>query len=142
MKFKVNYRWLAVGLVTSVSVAAAVYLYPNGSKGGQHVVNHYKKRTIRAKITAYCPCKVCCGRYADGLTSTKKDAWAVRGIAADPHRIAYGSTVVIPNVGSFVVDDCSTRSRSETTHLQLRFHSHQEARDWGVQYHNVEVTYD
>lgn len=45
-------------------------------------------------VTAYCPCEECCGRWADGITSTGIPA--VPGIVAvDPEVIPIGSTVVI-----------------------------------------------
>jgi len=48
----------------------------------------------QCKVTAYCPCKECCGMYADGLTATGIPA-GPGIVAVDPERIPLGSTVVI-----------------------------------------------
>ena len=45
-------------------------------------------------ITAYCPCEVCCGRWADGLTATGLPA-GPGVVAVDPEVVPLGSTVVI-----------------------------------------------
>lgn len=45
-------------------------------------------------ITAYCPCEVCCGRWADGLTATGLPA-GPGVVAVDPEVIPLGATVII-----------------------------------------------
>ena len=47
------------------------------------------------KITHYCPCSICCGPYANGITSTGVTATTNHTIAVDPSVIPYGSKVVI-----------------------------------------------
>ena len=48
----------------------------------------------QCKVTAYCPCVECCGKWADGLTATGIPA-GPGIVAVDPERIPLGSTVVI-----------------------------------------------
>ena len=89
----------------------------------------------QAIVTAYCPCSDCCGKSADGVTSRGRNAWATRGVAVDPKRIPYGSRVTIDGVGTFIADDTGgAMRRNPRLHIDLRFHSHQEALEWGVKY--------
>lgn len=46
-------------------------------------------------ITHYCPCELCCGEWADGITYTGTEATEGRTIAVDPDVIPLGSTVII-----------------------------------------------
>lgn len=57
------------------------------------------------KITHYCPCSICCGPWANGITSTGVTATTNRTIAVDPSQIPYGSKVVI-NGQVYVAEDC------------------------------------
>jgi 3D (Asp-Asp-Asp) domain-containing protein len=104
-----------------------------------------------AVFTAYCPCSICCGVRAAGLTA---DGTSVRrqpyGVAADPTRLPYGSRVWIPpGLGyldrsrpddegrQFTVDDTGgiIRRRTRRTgvlHLDLRFVHHESAVRFGV----------
>ena len=93
-------------------------------------------KVIRMLVTAYCPCEKCCGKFADGLTSTGKNAWQIDGVAADPRILPYNTKLVIPGVGIRVVDDTGGAMRRSTEekkifHIDVRFHSHKEALQFG-----------
>ena len=95
--------------------------------------------TFKAKVTGYCPCIICCEKYADGKTSQGVDA-DLPGIAADPKRIPYGTVLKIPGYGIATVDVTGGAMRqSEMIHFDVRFPTHQEALNWGVQYLEVEI---
>ena len=90
---------------------------------------------ISVKVTAYCPCGICCGSNADGVTATGRDA-ALPGVAVDPDVIPMGSRVDIPgyprgpnNNGSWILVD-DTGSAVEGAHIDVRFRSHTEALRW------------
>lgn len=86
------------------------------------------------KLTAYCPCSICCGSYSNGITATGTVATAGRTIAVDPNVIPYGSEVII-NGKTYVAEDCGgaiSRNR-----IDIFFDSHQEALNFGVQYADV-----
>jgi len=90
---------------------------------------------VWAVVTAYCPCRKCCGRHANGRTSTGTSAW-LRGIAADPRIIPYNSRIFVEGYGSSRVDDTGgamRRSwrRSGMIHVDLRMTYHYQARRWG-----------
>lgn len=99
--------------------------------------------------TAYCPCTICCGVRASGLTADGTDTktWPY-GIAVDPKVIPYETPILIP-VGAgyldhqqpedriFYADDTGgiirRRTRSTgTVHIDLRFRRHSSAREFGI----------
>jgi 3D (Asp-Asp-Asp) domain-containing protein len=92
-----------------------------------------KVMEYKAMVTAYCPCELCCGQYADGITSTGKDASTV-GLAVDPRIIPYGSKV---DIGGIVVkaDDTGSamlgRSADGAVRVDLRLANHYRALQWG-----------
>ncbi len=101
-------------------------------------------KTIWAKVTAYTPGEESCGKFADGFTSTGTNAWVINGVAVAPKIIPYGSWVHIPNVGYREVDDTggamkSSWEKDKTFHVDLRFHSVKQAREWGVRWLPVHI---
>lgn len=96
-------------------------------------------RVITMQVTAYCPCKKCCGKRARGLTSTGKNA-NQSGAAADPRLLPYGTILEIPGVGFRKVDDTGGKMRQDAErgiyHIDIRFwgpKAHKRARTFGVQ---------
>lgn len=99
-----------------------------------------EKRTVRCRVTGYCPGACCCGTSADGLTSIGDDAYVLDGVAADPKRLPYRTRLRIPGVGVREVDDTGgAMKRGKVLRLDLRFATHKEAREWGVQWLDVEI---
>lgn len=87
------------------------------------------------RLTAYCPCEVCCGK-SDGITSTGVRATAGRTVSVDPDIIPYGSEVVI-NGHTYIAEDCGGAIKGNK--IDIFFDTHQEALEFGVQYDYVEV---
>lgn len=86
---------------------------------------------VKALVTAYCPCKKCCGKYADGYTATGRPAYT-RGIAVDPKRIPYGTKIFVPGYGLAEADDCgAAMKKSKMLHIDVRFPAHERAVKWG-----------
>jgi 3D (Asp-Asp-Asp) domain-containing protein len=96
-----------------------------------------KEKTIQAKVTAYEPGRISCGRFADGKTSTGKNAWKMNGVATYPAAIPYGSIVYIEGAGFKIVDDTGAAMRNSWRrgiyHIDLRMSYVYQARKWGVQ---------
>ena len=80
-------------------------------------------------VTAYCPCKLCCGRWADGITASGVPA--VGKIVAAPPNIAFGTVLDIPGYGRCVVEDRGGAIKENR--LDVLFSTHQAALKWGVQ---------
>lgn len=99
---------------------------------------------VMALVTGYCPCRRCCGRFANGRTSTRTSAWRP-GAAADPTVIPYGSRVEVPGYGTVRVDDTGfamrhSWRRRNRIHLDVRFTYHYQARNWGARWLQVRIT--
>ena len=86
------------------------------------------------KITAYCPCTKCCGKWANGITSTGVTAQANRTIAVDPSVIPYGTRVLIDG-NEYFAEDCGGAIKGKR--IDIYFDTHKEALQWGVKYKGV-----
>lgn len=81
------------------------------------------------EVTAYCPCELCCGEYADGVTAS---GHVIRPgdkfVAADP-TIPFGMELDVPGYGVVPVLD---RGEAITGRkLDVFFPTHVEALVWG-----------
>jgi 3D (Asp-Asp-Asp) domain-containing protein len=91
---------------------------------------------VEMNVSAYCPCKLCCQEFADGITATGSDA-KKRGVAVDPKLIPYGSKLFVPGYGYAIADDCGGAIKGKR--LDVRMTTHQEALEWGRQTLRVRV---
>jgi len=109
-----------------------------------NINNDKKPYYVEVRATAYCPCEKCCGKFADGTTSTGRDAY-LPGIAVDPKKIPLGSHVDIPGYkrgpnknGSWILCD-DVGGKIKDWHIDVRFKTHQEALNWGVKRVKIRV---
>ncbi|MDO4274621.1 MAG: 3D domain-containing protein [Eubacteriales bacterium] len=86
------------------------------------------------RITHYCQCSICCGSWANGITSTGVTATTNRTIAVDPTQIPYGSKVVI-NGQVYVAEDCG--GAIKTNCIDIYVATHDEGESKGVYYTDV-----
>ncbi len=86
------------------------------------------------RITHYCPCSICCGPWANGITSTGVTATTNHTIAVDPTQIPYGSRVVI-NGQVYVAEDCG--GAIKTNCIDIYVATHEEGNAKGVYYTDV-----
>jgi len=98
-------------------------------------------RLVRMRVTAYCPCDICCGPLAQGITASGHRVSVDKGrfVAADP-ALAFGTRLVVPgyNAGRPVrVLDRGGAIRGRC--LDVYFDSHERAREWGVRYLAVAI---
>jgi len=87
-------------------------------------------------VTAYCPCQKCCGKWADGMTSTGTNAYSV-GVAVDPKVIPLGTRMYIPDYGFCIADDTGSAIKGDK--IDVRFNTHSEALQWGRQRKTVSI---
>lgn len=90
-------------------------------------------RWVWVEATAYCPCAICCGKYANGVTATGRNA-NTPGVAVDPKVIRLGSRLDIPGYrrsnGTWILAD-DTGGAIKGNRIDVRFETHEEARQWG-----------
>lgn len=90
------------------------------------------------QLTAYCPCKKCCGKDPEhpeyGITATGAKAEAGTTIAVDPRVIPYGSTVKI-NDHIYIAQD--TGGAIKKARIDIYFDDHQEASNFGRQWAEI-----
>lgn len=88
------------------------------------------------KLTAYCSCSKCCGKWAsnrpDGqvIGSTGEVLSAGYSIAVDPDVIPYGTEVII-NGHTYKAMDCGGSIKGNR--IDVYFNSHSDALEFGVQ---------
>jgi 3D (Asp-Asp-Asp) domain-containing protein len=83
------------------------------------------------KVTAYCPCKLCCGK-SDGITSTGVKARPHNTIAVDPAVIPMGSTIYLEGMGTFTAEDTGGAIRGNKVDLFMS--EHHQALNFGVKF--------
>ena len=94
-------------------------------------------RTVKMRITAYCPEKCCCGRYADHVTASgHMIAYGDKFIAA-PKSIPFGTWIDIEGYGYAEVLDRGGAIKGNR--LDVYFDTHQEALNWGIRMIEVEL---
>lgn len=81
-------------------------------------------------VTAYCPCRKCCGAYANGYTATGAKATQGVTVAADPAVLPMGTEIQIDG-HTYTVQD--TGGAIKGNRLDLYFDNHEDALQWGVQ---------
>lgn len=95
---------------------------------------------VRMRVTGYCSCPKCCGKYSDGKTASSHRIR--RGdvfVAADKH-YRFGTEMVIPGYNHARAVEVLDRGRViKGNRLDLYFDSHQKAKKWGVKYLDVLV---
>ena len=92
------------------------------------------------KITYYCSCERCCGKWADGHFASGKKVYD-GGIACN--HLKFGTVVVIDGKNYTVEDRGSNRyfgtKENPIKHIDIWMASHQEALEAGVDYKEVTI---
>ena len=94
------------------------------------------------KLTAYCSCSICCGKWANNrpngvvygaIGEELKEGYS---IAVDPTVIAYRTEVII-NGHTNKAQDCGGAIKGNR--IDVYFENHNDALDFGVQYAEVYI---
>jgi len=97
-------------------------------------------QTVQMRVTAYCPCPKCCGEYSDGETACGHKIRPGDAFAAADRKYPFGTEMVIAgyqNTQPVKVLDRGGAIRGNR--LDVFFHSHEEALEWGVKHLDVKV---
>jgi 3D (Asp-Asp-Asp) domain-containing protein len=95
----------------------------------------------RMLVTAYCPCRVCCGPNAAGITASGRHVSANGGkfVAADP-ALPFGTLLAIPGYNQGRPVEVLDRGGAiKGDHLDVYFPTHDEAKRWGKQWLMVDA---
>ena len=98
-------------------------------------------RKLQMVVTAYCPCRKCCGRHSDGKTASGRSIHAngSRFVAADTRLLPFGTRLSVPGYHAGApVPVLDRGGRIKGNRLDVFFLSHERARKWGVR--RLEVT--
>lgn len=102
-------------------------------------------RVVWMSVTAYCPCRKCCGRYTDGRTACghKIRADGAKFVAADTRILPFGTEVGVPGYHQARPVPVLDRGRRiKGMRLDVFFLSHERARRWGTKWLPVTVYLD
>lgn len=96
--------------------------------------------TVRMRVTAYCPCAKCCGRFADGRTACNHRVnWGDRFVAADKV-FPFGTEMIIPGYNHSKPVKVLDRGRDiKGYRLDVFYNTHYTASKWGTKYLDVKV---
>lgn len=92
------------------------------------------------RVTAYCPCGKCCGRWAKvtpRVTASGHRITAGDKFVAAPRSYRFGTEMTIPGYGTVKVLDRGGVIKGDR--LDVYFDSHKEALQWGVKVLDVKV---
>lgn len=102
----------------------------------------HRARVIWMEVTAYCPCKICCGKGAMGLTASGKRVSYNHGrfVAADTSLLPFGTRLLIPGYSSSQPVEVIDRGGAIKGYkLDVFFDTHERAMQWGRQWIPVTV---
>lgn len=97
-------------------------------------------KTVRMRVTGYCACPRCCGKFSDGRTA---DLHKIRKgdvfVAADK-RVPFGTEMIIPGYNHDRPVEVKDRGRLiKGNRLDVFFNDHKIAKKWGTRYLDVLV---
>lgn len=92
-----------------------------------------RTRTVRMEVTAYCPCKKCCGPNARGLTANGSTIAYNGGrfVAADTSVLPFGTKLLIPGYDGSHVEVIDRGGAIKGNRLDVFYPTHRQALEWG-----------
>ena len=134
----------ADGRLTLLSTTTkADVVRPSALKQSETEVGHEPSgewQTVRMRVTAYCACRKCCGKFADGITASGHKIRRGDTFAAADKRYSFGTEMIVAGYNNnkpIKVLDRGGAIRGNK--LDVFFNSHSTARKWGVRYIDVKV---
>lgn len=121
------------GLIASLmkDVVVPAYEKPEESEHWQ---------VVRMRVTGYCPCSQCCGVFSDGITANNHHIQPGDTFVAADKSYRFGTEMVIPGYNAGQSVQVMDRGGAiKGNRLDIFFHSHQQALQWGVRYLDVRI---
>ncbi len=88
------------------------------------------------KVTAYCPCRNCCGK-SDGITASGYKVKRGDKLIAADRSIPFGTILDVPGYGRAPVLDRGGKVKGD--HIDVFFPNHQMAEQWGTRILKVAI---
>jgi 3D (Asp-Asp-Asp) domain-containing protein len=97
-------------------------------------------QTVRMRVTAYCPCPKCCGKYSGGPTACGHKICPSDAFVAADKKYSFGTEMLIDDYNNGEPVKVLDRGGAiNGDRLDVFFNSHKEALEWGVKYTDVKV---
>lgn len=97
-------------------------------------------KTVRMKVTAYCPCTKCCGTGSPGITASGHKIKPGDVFVAADKRYAFGTKLVIAGYDEARPVKVLDRGGAiKGNRIDVFYPTHQEALEWGVQHIDVKI---
>jgi 3D (Asp-Asp-Asp) domain-containing protein len=97
-------------------------------------------KMVRMRVTAYCACTHCCGKFAEGLTANMHRVRRGDVFVAADKRVPFGTEMVIPGYNQERPVEVKDRGRLiKGNRLDVFFNNHKVAKKWGTKYLDVLV---
>lgn len=131
-EFRSRVATVFAGLVLMVLLSGGC----TASRGGGQAQSPAWTGTVTMEVTAYCPCKKCCGRNARGVTASgqKVTSYGGRFVSADTRVLPFYTWVIVPGYNGGkpvpVLDRGSSRIGNR---MDVFFPTHAQALQWGRQ---------
>lgn len=95
---------------------------------------------VRMRVTGYCTCRKCCGKFSDGKTANNHRVRRGDVFVAADKRYRFGTEMIVPGYNNTQSVQVFDRGRViKGNRLDLYFDSHNQAKKWGVKYLDVLV---
>lgn len=113
---------------------------PNAGPNAPSVRGRIERKAMT--VTAYCPCKKCCGESASGTCANGMKVWYARHFVAAPAEIPFDSQVSVPGYNDGKLVRVWDRGGAiDGDRIDVFFASHDEALKWGVREATVTIYY-
>lgn len=95
---------------------------------------------VRMRVTGYCSCPKCCGKFSDGRTASNRRIRKGDVFVAADKFYRFGTDMIIPGYNNAQPVEVQDRGRViKGNRLDLYFDTHGQAQKWGVKYLDVLV---
>ena len=129
--------WFAVIVVFS-AIGAKLFVFQLEKQNAKAAKP--KKLIISMKVTAYCPCEKCCGKWADGITASGHKIQPGDAFVAADKRYPFGTKVIVPGYeNNQPVKVLDRGGAIKGNRIDVFFSTHQEALEWGVKKLQIEI---
>ena len=95
---------------------------------------------VQMRVTAYCPCEKCCGKWADGVTACGHKIRPGDAFVAADKEYPFDTEMIIAGYNNGKPVQVLDRGGAiYGNRLDVFFGNHEEALEWGVRYIEVKI---